>query len=169
MLVQNGASQVVLVIRICRCKGHKGCEFDPWVRKLPWGGNDNSFLHSYLEKSLVRGDWWTTLLEAAKSWTWLRTWAHTQARCVNILSDSVFMLVWLLYLWMMIPILEQLEESGVIRDGLQKQIYIKKKFFKPTCNLSNTKYLIILLSNPSTWNSLFQLYFYLKSSHQQLN
>ena len=50
----------------------------------------------------------------------------------------------------MIPILEQLEESGVIRDGLQKQIYIKKKIFKPTCNLSNTKYLIILLSNPST-------------------
>ena len=61
MLVQNGASQVVLVIRICRCKGHKGCEFDPWVRKLPWGGNDNQLQYSCLENSMGRGTGWATV------------------------------------------------------------------------------------------------------------
>jgi len=20
----------------CQCRRHKGCEFDPWVRKIPW-------------------------------------------------------------------------------------------------------------------------------------
>ena len=25
----------------CQCRRHKRCGFDPWVRKMPWGGNGN--------------------------------------------------------------------------------------------------------------------------------
>ena len=25
----------------CQCRSHKRCRFDPWVGKIPWGGNGN--------------------------------------------------------------------------------------------------------------------------------
>ena len=36
---------------------YNGCRFDPWVRKIPGGGNDNPLLYSCLGNLLDRGAW----------------------------------------------------------------------------------------------------------------
>ena len=33
-------------------------EFDPWIRKIPRGGNGNPLQYSCLEDSMDRGAWW---------------------------------------------------------------------------------------------------------------
>ena len=47
------------------------CEFDPWVRKIPWSRNDNPLQYSRLRNPMDRGDWQATAHGVAKSWTWL--------------------------------------------------------------------------------------------------
>ena len=57
---QMGTSQVALVVKepACQCRRHKRCEFDPWVRKMPWrrkGQPPSGFLPraSHGQRSLV--------------------------------------------------------------------------------------------------------------------
>ena len=38
--------------------GDKRRRFDPWVRKIPGGGNGNPFQYSHQENPMDRGAWW---------------------------------------------------------------------------------------------------------------
>ena len=42
----------------CQCRRH---EFNPWVQKLPWGGNGKPFQYSCLENPMDRGAWRATV------------------------------------------------------------------------------------------------------------
>ena len=39
---------------VCQCRKHRRCRFDPWVGKIPGGGNGNPFQYSCLENSMDR-------------------------------------------------------------------------------------------------------------------
>ena len=57
--------------RIClQCRRYR---FDPWVKKIPGGGNSNSLQYSCLENSMNRGAWWATAQGVANSWTRVHT------------------------------------------------------------------------------------------------
>ena len=56
----------------CQCKRCRRHEFDPWVLKIPGGGNGNPFQYSCLENSMDRGAWWATVRGVSKSWTPLK-------------------------------------------------------------------------------------------------
>ena len=43
--------------------------FDPWVRKIPWRGNDSPLQYSCLENPMDRGALRATVREVTKSWT----------------------------------------------------------------------------------------------------
>ena len=69
----------------CQCRRHKRWGFDPWVEKIPWGGQSNPLQHSCLENPMNRGDWLITVHRVTKSRTWLK-WlsmhSHTgRCRC----------------------------------------------------------------------------------------
>jgi len=38
-----------------QCRGWRGCEFDPWVRKIPEEGNGNPLHYSFLGNPMDRG------------------------------------------------------------------------------------------------------------------
>ena len=59
----------------CPCRG---CGFDPWVGKIPWGGNGNPLQYSRLENSMDRGAWCTIVHVFTKSQTQLWDWARRQ-------------------------------------------------------------------------------------------
>ena len=40
-----------------QCRGHKRCEFNPWIRKIPWRRKCNPLLFSCLENPMDRGAW----------------------------------------------------------------------------------------------------------------
>ena len=48
----------------CQCRR---CKFNPWVEKLPSGGNGNLLQYTGLENPVDRGAWWTTGHKVAKS------------------------------------------------------------------------------------------------------
>ena len=50
----------------------KRLQFDPWVGKIPEGGNGHPVQHSYLENPKDREAWRTTVHGAAKSWIRLK-------------------------------------------------------------------------------------------------
>jgi len=54
---------------ICQCRRCRIPEFDPWIRKIPGGGNDNSLKYSFWENPMDRGACWATVHGAAKSRT----------------------------------------------------------------------------------------------------
>ena len=45
------------------------CEFDPWVRKIPWRRKGNPLQYSCLENPMDRGAWQATVHGVAKSQT----------------------------------------------------------------------------------------------------
>ena len=45
----------------CQCKRLKRCRLDPWVWKIPGGGNYNPSQYSCLENPMDRGAWWATV------------------------------------------------------------------------------------------------------------
>ena len=55
----------------CQCRRQKRCEFDPWVREIPWGGQGNPFQYSCLENPMNRGVG-ARVHRIAKSWTQLK-------------------------------------------------------------------------------------------------
>ena len=61
----------------CRRRRHRRCRFGSWVRKIPWR-REMATLSRILawEHPMDRGAWWATVLELAKSRTWLE---HTHA------------------------------------------------------------------------------------------
>ena len=66
----------------CQCRRCKRCRFDPWVGKIPWGGNGNPLQYSCLENPVGRGAWQAIVHRVAKSRTQLKrlnTETHTQA------------------------------------------------------------------------------------------
>ena len=48
---------------------HRRLEFDPWVGKIPVGGNGNPLQYPRLKNPMDRGSWWVTVRGVAKSWT----------------------------------------------------------------------------------------------------
>ena len=52
----------------CQCRRRRRHGFDPWVGKIPGGGNDSP-LHSCLENPTDRGAWWATVHGVPKSQT----------------------------------------------------------------------------------------------------
>ena len=67
-----GASQVAPRIHLpCR-----RCRFNPWVGKIPGGGNGNPLQYSCLENYRNREAWLATVHGIAKSWMQLGDWAH---------------------------------------------------------------------------------------------
>ena len=52
----------------CQCRRHRRRGFDPWVGKIPGGGN-GSPLRSCLENPTDRGAWWATVHGVPKSQT----------------------------------------------------------------------------------------------------
>ena len=66
--------------RIClqcrRCRRHR---FDPWVRKIPGGGNSSPLQFFCLENSMDREAWQATVCGVTKSQTWLSMHASEQS------------------------------------------------------------------------------------------
>ena len=50
----------------CRISG-----FNPWVEKIPWGGNGNTVQYSCLGNAMDREAWWATVHRVTKSQTQL--------------------------------------------------------------------------------------------------
>ena len=50
----------------CQCRTPR---FDPWVSKIPRGGNGNPLHYSGLKNPMDRGDWWARVHRVAKSQT----------------------------------------------------------------------------------------------------
>ena len=61
----------------CQCRR---LQFDPWLWRSPREGNGNSCL----ENSMDRGAWWATVSVITKSWTRLKTHAHTYRRASSV-------------------------------------------------------------------------------------
>ena len=55
------------------CRRH---EFNPWVRKIPGGGNGNPLQHTCLKNPMDRGAWQATVHGVSKSQTWLKSCTH---------------------------------------------------------------------------------------------
>ena len=79
----------------CQCRRWKRLRFDPWVRKIPEGGNGNPLQYSCLENPVDRGNWQATVHGVAESDTneWLskRSWngvfgASYCTRCYHLAS-----------------------------------------------------------------------------------
>ena len=49
-----------------KCRRPKRCEFDPWVRKIPWRRAWQP-AHSCLENPMDRGAWWATVHRVAET------------------------------------------------------------------------------------------------------
>ena len=64
---------------ICQCRRCKRLGFDPWVEKIPGGGNGNPLQYSCLGNPMDRGAWWATVCGVTKSGTWLSYWAWAGA------------------------------------------------------------------------------------------
>ena len=56
-------------IKPCQCRRRRRLEFDPWVGKIPVGGNGNPVQYPHLKNPMDRGSWWATVHGVAKSWT----------------------------------------------------------------------------------------------------
>ena len=56
----------------CQCRRCKRYGFDPWVGKIPGGGNGKLLQYSGLENLRDRVAWWTIVLGVTKSWTQLK-------------------------------------------------------------------------------------------------
>ena len=63
-----------------RCKRHK-C--DPWVGKIPGGGNSNSLQYSCLKNPMDREAWWATVHAVTKSQTQLSDQALSPPKSVS--------------------------------------------------------------------------------------
>ena len=50
----------------CQCRR---CRLDPWVRKIPGGGNGSLVQYFCLENLMDRGAWWATVKGVENSWT----------------------------------------------------------------------------------------------------
>ena len=47
---------------------------DPWVKKIPGGGNGNPFQYSCMENSIESGTWWAAIHRVTESDTTEATW-----------------------------------------------------------------------------------------------
>ena len=57
----------------CLCRRQKRHGLDPWVGKIPGGGNGNPLQYSCLKNPMDRRAWWTTVWGVATSQTRLKT------------------------------------------------------------------------------------------------
>ena len=56
----------------CQCRRQKRFGLDPWVGRIPEGGNGNPLQYSCLEHPRDRGAWWATVHRVVKSRTQLK-------------------------------------------------------------------------------------------------
>ena len=77
----------------CQCRRHKRHGSIPGSRRSPGGGNGNPLKYSFLENSMNRGAWWSTIYRVAKSQTWLSDWAQTQRKMFSSVQ-SLFATPW---------------------------------------------------------------------------
>ena len=64
------ASQMALVRKefTCQCRRHNRLRFDPWVGKIPGGGNGYPLQYSCLDNPMDRGAWQATVHGATEFW-----------------------------------------------------------------------------------------------------
>ena len=55
-----------------QCRRHERHGFDPWVGKIPGGGNGFPLQYSCLENPMDRGAWWATIHRVTKSQTQMK-------------------------------------------------------------------------------------------------
>ena len=60
-----------------QCRRHRRWGFNPWVRKIPRGGNGSPLQYSFLDTSKDRGAWRVTVHGVTKCQTQLSTYTHT--------------------------------------------------------------------------------------------
>ena len=60
-----------------QCRRHRRWGFNPWVRKIPRGGNGSPLQYSFLDTSKDRGAWRVTVHGVTKCQTQLSTHTHT--------------------------------------------------------------------------------------------
>ena len=70
-------------------------------------GNGYPLLYSCLRNPMVRGAWWATVHEVAKSRTWLRGWAWTHTTTSNSLQLPVYTIFFYTSKCLLIPLLEK--------------------------------------------------------------
>ena len=76
----------------CQCKRQKEHGFDPWVGKIPGGGNGNPLQYSCLGNSMDRGAWWAIVHLVAESdmAERLSTQGHTHTQALILLTSFSF-------------------------------------------------------------------------------
>ena len=71
----------------CGC-GRRG--FDPWVGKIPGGGNGNPLQYSCLGNPTDRGAWWATVHRVTESdMTKLRVFTHIHTHSEDLLLEQI--------------------------------------------------------------------------------
>ena len=84
----------------------KRWEFNPWVRKVSWGGHGKPFQYSCLENPMDRGAWWAAIYGVAKSRTRLKWLSIHACMCINKASSRS--------LW---PFIGLRKEGHLLRSG----------------------------------------------------
>ena len=64
----------------CQCRRCRRCEFNPWVRKIPWRKKWQPAPIFLLGNPMDRGTWWATVHGVAKSRTRLSTHIQMQPK-----------------------------------------------------------------------------------------
>ena len=72
--IQNTSLVAQMVKTVPAMWGNLQYRFNPWVGKIPEGGNGNPLQYSCLENSLDRGAWQAKVHEVAKSRTQMTEW-----------------------------------------------------------------------------------------------
>ena len=87
-----GTSQVALVAKNQRASAEDARDVGliPGSRRSYGVRNGNPLQYSCLENSMDRGAWQAIVHGVAKSWTWLRDWAHT-GKFSAIVSSNTFL------------------------------------------------------------------------------
>ena len=86
---QIWASQVALVVKKkktrLRCRRHKRCGFNPWVRKIPGEELGDPLQHSCLENPMDRGGWQATVHGVTNS---RHNWSNLACTHASVSNNS---------------------------------------------------------------------------------
>ena len=121
----------------CQCRGHRRPGFNPWIRKIPGGGNGNPLQYSSLENSMDGGAWRSAAHRVTESWTRLSNWAQTHNPLVttNLISVSMSLFV---CLWSIID-LQHYASSWCTIQWFNISIHFKTITIWSSCQLSPYK------------------------------
>ena len=89
----------------------------PGSGRSPGEGNGNLLQYSFLENSMDRGAWWTTVHGVAKSRTRLSTYSHLACRCFSLVTwPSSYQCLHISFLLVCLPLYPNVPFSYNISD-----------------------------------------------------